>query len=311
MKKLFVLLLTVLCLALCTAAVADELQAPTDFVFNTETGEFTFQSNDSNAGYYFIRIYSLTADGNEVSAYTASSKRINAGKAGLKKGKVDVSAMAWGAYHIKLVTFAASSTGYTAPAPVILTANYGIGGTLERPELMAVADGNQVELSVDWYSISDYYEYQYLPKVVFNIYSDEALTALAFTDTVDLAKLLDTIDRHPAGGYVWGYSTSSPHPTLDRFGIINDLYTYTLPAGTYYVTAQALSNDETVVDSSKPSEAVAFTLTDEEPNGEFTVAKSSLWQNPTVMGVPTAIPGQAAGRVDAAQEQTTTSAIAE
>ena len=96
-----------------------------------------------------------------------------------------------------------------------------------------------------------------------------------------------------------------------RFGIINDLYTYTLPAGTYYVTAQALSNDDAVVASSKPSEAVAFTLTDEEPNGEFTATQSSLWQNPTVMGVPTAVPGQAAGRVDAAQDQTTTSAIAE
>ena len=309
MKKLFILLLAVLCVALCAVAVADELQAPSDFTFNTETGEFTFQSNDEHAGYYFVRVYSLTADGNEVSAYTASSKRVNAGRVGEKKGRVDVSAMGWGAYHIKLVTFAASGTDYTAPAPVILTANYGIGGVLERPELMAVADGNQVELSVDWYSISDYYEYQYLPKVTFNIYSDEALTTPVLTDTVDLADLLATIDRHPAGGYIWGYSPSSNHPTLENFGIINDLYTYTLPAGIYYVTAQALSNDEAVVAASQVSEAVAFTLTDEEPNGEFVATVSSLWQVPTIMGVPTAVPGQAAGRVDAAQGQTTTSAI--
>ena len=56
MKKLFILLLAVLCVALCAVAVADELQAPSDFTFNTETGEFTFQSNDEHAGYYFVRV---------------------------------------------------------------------------------------------------------------------------------------------------------------------------------------------------------------------------------------------------------------
>jgi len=81
-------------------------------------------------------------NGTEANAYVSSSKRINAGKVGEKSGKVDVSAIGWGLDNVKLVSFTASGTDYTAPAPIILKAFYGVGGTLERPEMLVVADGN-------------------------------------------------------------------------------------------------------------------------------------------------------------------------
>ena len=55
MKKILALLLIALCLGLCAAASADELKAPTDFAFDTESGKLSFVSNDENAGYYFVR----------------------------------------------------------------------------------------------------------------------------------------------------------------------------------------------------------------------------------------------------------------
>jgi len=109
MKKILALLLIALCLGLCAAASADELKAPTDFAFDTESGKLSFVSNDENAGYYFVRIYPVVS-GTEANAYVSSSKRINAGKVGEKSGKVDVSAIGWGLYNVKLVTFTASGT---------------------------------------------------------------------------------------------------------------------------------------------------------------------------------------------------------
>lgn len=46
MKKILALLLIALCLGLCAAASADELKAPTDFAFDTESGKLSFVSND-------------------------------------------------------------------------------------------------------------------------------------------------------------------------------------------------------------------------------------------------------------------------
>ena len=103
MKKILALLLIALCLGLCAAASADELKAPTDFAFDTESGKLSFVSNDENAGYYFVRIYPVV-NGTEANAYVSSSKRINAGKVGEKSRKVDVSAIGWGLYNVKLVT---------------------------------------------------------------------------------------------------------------------------------------------------------------------------------------------------------------
>lgn len=289
------------------AESAGELAAPSDFSFDTKTGDFTFTANDANAGYYFVRAYQVV-DGKESTEYTTSSSRINGGSAGSKSGSLDASLFGWGTYHIKLITFAAAGSGYQAPESTVVSASYGIGGVLERPEMLIMTDGTDVEFVPDWYTIGDYYDYQYLPEMSFSVYSDEACTAEVMKETVNLQDLLATIDKHPAGGYIWGYDPSSDHLYIgDQFGFKNSIYTYTLDAGTYYAVCQAVSNDEANISSSQNSEVVKFTVEGGARDGSYEAFTTSLWQTPEAMGVPCAAAGTYTDRVDFGQTQTTDS----
>ena len=87
--------------------------APSDFVFDTETGEFSFTANDPGIGYYFVRVYSASS-GEEAAEYTASSKRINGGRTGAVTGKVSLDSIGWGPYHIKLISSAAAGSACCA-----------------------------------------------------------------------------------------------------------------------------------------------------------------------------------------------------
>lgn len=321
MKRLISVLLALACMCAClcmaVGAEGETLTPPTDFTFDPETGDYSFTTTDDNAGYYFIRIYPVV-NGVESDRYVSSSKRINAGKLGEKSGTMDLSDMGWGEYNVKLITFPASGTNYVAPDPVVLTAFYGVGGKLERPEMMVIADGNTAEMIVDWYTLSDYKTYQMLPTVEFNVYSDEACTELVDQATYDLAPLGEAAMVHPAGGVMWkNYVQISKELTSDHAyifgGECNYAFvpeaTFTLPAGTYYVTCTALAPND-MIEGSEPSEAVSFTVTDEEPNDEYVATKTSLWQDPALMGVMNATAGQAEGRVDSGADQVTTSKLA-
>lgn len=323
-KKLFGMLLLIALLMTCLMAVATAeektvLTAPVDFVFNTSTGEFTFTTTDENAGYYFVRVYPVIGD-EEAVEYVASSKRINAGKLGEKSGKVDVSSIGWGAYNVKLITFAAAGTGYTSPDPVVVTAFYGVGGTLEKPEYMAVVDGNTVEFTVDWYSLSHYKDFQHLPTLRYSAYADAKCTQLVATADYNTNDLV--VDTHPTMAYIWEYSLTAGHMnytpaagggpgpsaggSTTSYCLIPQV-TLTLDAGTYYLTVQAISDDESKISSSKVSDVIEVTVTADAPNGEFEAFKSALWTDPSVMGMPTASSNGAPERVDMTSAQSTTS----
>ncbi len=297
------------------------LAAPTGFTFDTETGEFSFNAQDENAGYYFVRVYQLT-NGVEASTYTISSSRINGGSTGSKSGTVNVGGIGWGDYNVKLVTYAAAGTDYTAPDPVVLRARYGIGGVLERPEMQVISDGNTVEVILDLYSLNDYYLYQAMPTLNVKIYSDAALTTAVVDESYDLSSLVDTLDNHPAGGIIWGYSNSALHKIYRGdvwMGYANNIWTYELDAGTYYVTVQALSPSPDVFSDSQVSETVEFTLTDSAPVGcesnenipeSIVIQTTSMWQDPSCMGMIVAMTSvDTSGRVDAASSQETTSQV--
>lgn len=271
-----------------------QLQAPTDFMFDPNTGEYSFQMTDERMGYYFIRVYHVDEEGNETGEYVVSSKRIKGGSTGEASGTLDVSAMPWGGYHINLVSFAPAGTDYSSPEAVTLKAHYGIGKTLERPEMLILSSGNQAELIVDWYSLSDYLYYEYLPDMKFTFYSDAECTQEVFSDTVDLAMLPDGDGYEaipPANGSAWGFAmnqgehlytvtSESEQGTQEvSFSFINDIFTYTLDAGTYYVTCQALSKDEYCLDS-QVSTAVEIVLTEGESTEKFTAASTELWTDP-------------------------------
>ena len=317
------LLISILSLGACSTKTTDDqatdnqttgnvLATPTDFTFDTQTGEFSFTASDANAGYYFVRAY----HSGETSEYVASSKRLAGGTTGTISGTIDISGIGWGDYDINLVSFAAAGSGYTAPDPVTLKAQYGVGLNLERPEMLAMWSGNQVELVIDWWTLCDYNFKQHMPEMKFTFYSDEACTNEVKSETVDLSDLLATLKMNPPGlEYIWGWNTKDAlhyYTTVNEatFGFKYNLYPYTMDAGTYYVTCQAISKYDYSNDS-QVSTPIEFTLTDAEPTSEFEYATTQLWTDPQQMDMPGANPGMQAGRVDGCVEQVVSGQIVE
>lgn len=206
-KVLSILLLAALLLScLPMAGLADTAAAPEDFTFDTVTGEFSFNAVDKNIGYYFVRIYSASS-GVEANEYTVSSKRLNGGKTGEIKGSVKMDNIGWGPYHVKLVANAAAGTGIDSPAPVVLNAFYGVGGTLERPEAMAFFSKNRVQIILDWWTLCDYLGLNYMPNIKITFWKNAECTEEAFSDVIDTYDLLATLGMNPPGiEYIWGYS---------------------------------------------------------------------------------------------------------
>ena len=330
MKKLITLVLCLMVILTCgclASAEGQTLKAPTDFKFDPMTGEYSFTANDENMGYYFIRFYEME-DGKISGEYISSSKRIRGGKTGEISGALDMSSVAWGEFAVSLCSFAPAGTDYTTPDPINIMCQFGVGLPLERPEMLALYSGNKVQLVVDWWTLCDYRYNEYLPLMKFSFYSDADCTNEVMSETVDLKDLSATMGKNPPGLVViWGYHSEAakdandlflyktteefvgdpnggffaPH-ALEPMYFIYDKYEYTLPAGTYYVTCQALSRDAYVKDS-QVSTVLEITLTDDEPTSEYTEAKTELWIDPQQLDMPGANAGQQPDRVDCCLNQ--------
>lgn len=300
------------------------LKQPEDFQFDPMTGEFSFTATDDRTAYYFVRIFPVE-DGTEATEYLATSARIMGGSTGAVTGKVDLPAMGWGTFRIMLNAYPAAGSGLERPEPTKITAEYGVGLTLERPEMLAMVSGNQVELIVDWFTLSDYYTQEYLPEMEFTFYSDPECTDAVRSETVDLEQLAATVYRHPMG-YNWGSSYSEPLPRyyhsdgeLTGFGpyvggsdycFLYDIFPYTLDPGTYYVTCQALSKLEYTNDSAVSS-AIEIVITDAEPSAEFVTGHTELWTDPAMSDIPSCKGGVRSERVDFCGDQPISARIAE
>ena len=341
MKKLITLVLCLMVVLTCgclASAEGQTLQAPTDFKFDPMTGEYSFTANDENMGYYFIRFYEM--ENGEISGeYISSSKRIRGGKTGEISGTLDMSSVAWGEFAVSLCSFAPAGTDYVTPDPINIMCQFGVDLPLERPEMLAMYSGSKVQLVVDWWTLCDYRYNEYLPLMKFSFYSDADCTNEVMSDTVDLENLKATMGKNPPGIIIiWGYHSEAAKDANDLFlytaddydpeaqaassgnpfaasGLkpmyfIYDKYEYTLPAGTYYVTCQALSRDSYVKDS-QVSTVLEITLTDDEPTSEFQQAKTELWTDPQQMDMPGANPGQQPDRVDCCLDQPTSGILVE
>ena len=291
---------------------SDTLAAPTDFTLDPETGEYSFTANDENMGYYFIRIIAIV-NGEEASTYTVSSTRINGGSTGTITGTMDLSGLGWGEYAVKLISFAAAGTDDVAPDAVVLDLFAGYGGTLEMPEFMVITDGSHVEFIIDWYTQSDWYDYQYMPIVEYNIYSDAECTELVATVTFDMS--VYSPSTHPTGAYYWSYTAHGTYDWLvgdedsyspDPCGSVDDL-----EAGTYYVTCQAITSYEDGIASSQVTDPVEIVVTggDVTDGESYETYTSSGWADPSILGVPVAASGTYTDRTDFGGTQTTTSEI--
>ncbi len=331
MKKFISAILCLMLVLSCTCfASAEEktLQAPTDFTFDPMTGNYSFVANDENMGYYFIRFYEMK-DGEITGEYISSSKRIRGGKTGEITGTLDLSSVAWGEFAVSLCSFAPAGTDYVTPDPINIMCQFGVGLPLERPEMLAMYSGNTVQLVIDWWTLCDYRYNEYLPLMKFTFYSDAECTNEVLSDTVDLKDLAATMSKNPPGVIIiWGYHSEAAKDANDLFlykpdgyeeksgesggsmggGSLNplyfiyDKYEYSLPAGTYYVTCQALSRDAYVLDS-QVSTVLEITLSDDAPTAEFQQAKTALWTDPQQMDMPGANPGQQSDRVDCCLNQ--------
>ena len=208
---------------------------------------------------------------------------------------------------------------------------------------MAFFSKNRVQIILDWWTLCDYLGLNYMPNIKITFWKNAECTEEAFSDVIDTYDLLATLGMNPPGiEYIWGYSQiqgtgwmyktnvkegeeetqeeAAPGPMFGGSGttmaFTNDIYTYTtseqLPAGTYYVTVQALSKDEQILDS-KVSSAMEIVLTDEEAapdfSDEYSVAKTELWKDPQQMDMPGANPFQVPERVDLYSNQETASII--
>ncbi len=334
MKKIFIALITVLlALGMCAVASAEEtvLVPPTDFVFDPATGYYSFNAVDENVSYYFIRFFEVK-DGEISGEYISSSKRIRGGKTGEISGTIDLSDVAWGNYAVSLNSFAAAGSNYVSPEPINIFTVFGVGLPLERPEMLAMYSGNRVQFVIDWWTLDNYLYYEYLPYARFTFYADEACTQEVYSDTVDLALLKDTLRKNPPGMIeIWGYNMTKgdhlyvPVGTQVNGGPVGslrselyfcyDLYSYTtesmgIPAGTYYVTLQAIARDEYILDS-KVTPAIAITLTDAMPTAEYSMASTELWKEPGQMDMPGVNPGLQTDRVDFALNQPTVGILVE
>lgn len=273
------------------------LGAPSDLSIDFSSGDFTFQSNDEGVGYYFLRVYNQggASAGEE---YIATSSRINGGSAGELSGSVDLSGLAWKAYDFNLVGYAAAGSGAEAPETQTYTYQLGVGGVMERPEMMVLADGNRAEFYIDLYTMSDWYKLQRMPVVQFDVYSDAECTQSVDSESVDLSDMAPEEAAGPwASGTNWATDAEALHKYLEPAeggaqqmgpmsgpteptGLVSQLVLEDLEPGTYYVTATALGSEDGKVSDSQVSEAVEFTVTADAPTGEFTASKTSQWADP-------------------------------
>ena len=299
----------------------NQLSAPTDFELDIETGEFSFTATDENAGYYTVRVYKVE-DGVETGDQITASDRINGGTTGTLTGSIDLSSgFTYGDFDVNLVAYPPSGTDYTSADPVTIVIRYGEGGVLEQPELLAMYQEGEVDLVIDWWSLCDYYLVQCMPEVKFTFYSDEALSTVVSEETVDTADLVQYLSLTPPGtGYIWGvdaaegvpyyhittYSSDSAWGSpMEGFRFMYDWFTYTPGAGTYYITAQAISPVDYVSDSQESTAAVV-TLTDGEadPYGDWSESTTELWEDPENDGTCVyANSGQKTDRVNFAGSQ--------
>lgn len=288
-----------------TDTASGTLEGPSDLEIDWETGEFTFTANDENVGYYFVRVYEYT-DGEIGDEYVATSSRISGGSTGTLSGEIDLSSLGYETYAFKLLGYAAAGSDDENPDAVTYVYQLGIGAVMECPELMVITDGSEAEFYIDLYTLSDWYVYQVMPTVEFNIYSDADCTELVTTETVDLSTLEPVAASPWITGTNWTTDAEATHLYLEETtGLVSQLVLEDLEAGTYYVTATALGND--IISDSQVSEAVEFTVTDEDPDGEYTATTSSLWQDPVVSTAGAqADEGTYTDRIDFAGTQSTT-----
>lgn len=217
---------------------SNKIAQPTNFTFNEETGEYSFDGVE-NAGYYFVKIYAFNEKTQtENNQYLSTTERISGGT-GKKSGTIDVSAMAWGRYNVNVYAYAAAGLGLQNADT--LTKVVKNGGTLKKPELRFKTTGTTVEMMVDGYSSAYYANNQLLTDYTFTVYGSDGTTVkqTVALDSSDYVIDSTNLDK----GYLFKQNTTS----------------ITLTEGDYYLSVKANGLSDYII-ASEESDKVAFTV---------------------------------------------------
>lgn len=189
MNRKIVLLLG-LCLVLsfamltgCGSKKAAAAAGPTDFAFDSETGEFSF-NGIGNADYYTVWVLAVDDAGKEAASYVAASQRLT----GTDKiiGSVDISALAYGGYNVKLLTFLEGDAD--TPDPVVEAIS--VTGKLSTPEFKYVQDGTTATVTLGKDTLTTYNENEKFTDINVNIYDGSG--SVVSTETITNADLVAT-----------------------------------------------------------------------------------------------------------------------
>lgn len=243
------MVLSFLLLAGCSKKEAAVVAQPTDFSFDTTSGQFTFTGVE-NSQYYTVWVNAVGEDGTEAKEYSTASSRIKG--TGSLSGKVNIIGLPFGTYHAKLITFVDTET-YKAPEPVVTS--FDVIGKLDNPEFMAAQDGTKVTVTLSNDSLSAYNTKQKLTSWTINVY-DASNTAVA-TETVKKEDLT--------------MKQMGPFTTFD-----NAAKEFTLEEGTYTIGITA-DGDGKYAEASDESEI----LTVEVKNGATSEVKTANYPEST------------------------------
>ncbi len=244
-------------------ANANVLPAPTNFTFDEQTGEFSFDGVE-NAGYYYVRYFGYNeikdADDN---IYLQTSERISGG-VGKKSGTLDMSSAVCGAYRVKLQVFAPSGTDYKAPPPVMKVFYKQEGVKLITPQFKLTSNGNRLTIHADEYVFATYLQYQQFPNITY-IVKDSG------------GNVVQEIE-HLKSDLIYDLNLTK----MMNLYAFNDSATKTLNVspGTYTVQAVAKTPtlDKKYVTDADVSETVSITVT---ATGESS-AQTTLFEEPTM-----------------------------
>ena len=196
----------------CGKSEPTSVTQSSDFNFDQSTGDFSFTAVD-NADYYCVWVNAIGEDGTEASGYSAASQRLKG--TGSISGNADISALPFGQYNVKLITFV-DEKSYKAPDPVVVPIE--ISGKLDTPEFKYSQNGTTVTVTLSSTSLSTYSKSQKLTSWTINVYDASGNVVTS-----------DTISKDDLTMQQWG-------PNINFSGNTKDL---TLSEGSYKISVTA------------------------------------------------------------------------
>lgn len=216
-------------LSACGGSNTKSAAAPQNFTFDSATGQFSFTGID-HADYYCIWVFAVDEAGAEAASYVAASQRLTG--AGEVSGNVDISSLAYGSYHVKLLTF--MNAGEKTPDPVIETIT--VKGKLSTPEFKYVQDGTTVTITLYSGTLSTYNENEKFTDININIYDTNG--NIVTTETITKSDLSVT--------------------QMGPFTSYTALKEMTLSEGSYEISLKAAGDD--IAEASEESEKLSLVV---------------------------------------------------